>query len=127
MTSVSAWIDRAVSIVSAPLDHVEEHPLVDCAAVELEIFGRAVFKPPTCHFGAVVQDIQGSDALHQYGVQPEPGFDIGMIVGTDVQHRQPRSLGIGGGRKDIIGGERNSLDARAKSVLHKARSQRLPS
>ena len=127
MTSVSAWIDRAVSIVSAPFDHFEEHPLADCAAVELEIFGRAIFKPPTCPLGAVVQDIQGSHALQQCGVQPESGFDIGIIVGTDVQHRQPSRFGISGGREDIIGGERNSLDARAKSVLHKARSQRLPS
>jgi hypothetical protein len=86
-------IGRAISIIITTLNHFEEHALGDGAAVKLEIFPLVI---------AIIEDVVSGQPLDQCGIERKAGFDVLIIVRSDVECRQSGGTGGVCGCEDII-------------------------
>src|SRR5204862_5239183 len=64
-------VGRAVSLIAAALDDLEEHAFRERSAVELEVFGRAI---------AVVQDSIFCEPLDELGRQAELRLHVVVVI-----------------------------------------------
>src|SRR5215207_11222789 len=108
-------VDGAEAGIVPPLDDLEEEAVVERARVDLEVLGRAV---------AVVEDLAFSEARDRLRREVGAGLEVVVVIFRDRQEIDAVFAQPADGREDVVGRERDVLDAGAEQLVEEARRQR---
>src|SRR5215213_11145098 len=108
-------VDGAEAGIVPPLDDLEEEAVVERARVDLEVLGRAV---------AVVEDLAFSEARDRLRGEVGAGLEVVVVVFRDRQEIDAAFAQPADGREDVVGRERDVLDAGAEQFVEEARRKR---
>src|SRR3546814_8369069 len=93
-------IRRAVAVIAAALDDLEEKAVAVIRAVDLEILARGI---------AVVEDVLGAQPVDEVGFETEAGLDVVVIVRRDRQRPEAVLFQRGDGGEDVAAGKGQML------------------
>src|SRR5689334_21283463 len=100
-------IRRAKTLIIAPLDDLEEEPLVENVSVDLEELAIAF---------AVVENTVGAQRRHRFSIEVVLGLEVVVIIVRNIEKARTPRAHLRNGREDIGAGERDVLDARAEEL-----------
>src|SRR5215208_4374127 len=105
-------VDGAEAGIVPPLDDLKEEAAVERARVDLEVLGRAV---------AVVEDLAFGEARDRLRREIGAGLEVVVVVFRDRQEIDAVLAQSADGREDVVGRERDVLDAGAEQLVEEAR------